>query len=162
MVMGLALMFSLPTSSKNNSQSSFTTHVTVTTYNAVRSQCDKTPTITADGTRIDNKKLKNGKQQIAAISRDLLWAIPLGSTIYIEGHGRYVVRDTMNPRFNHCIDILQHPSKENFKKKKIKIELVKKPTKKTKKKPTKKTKKKPTKKTKKKPTKKTKKKPTKA
>ena len=153
--MGLALMFSLPTSSKNNSKSSFTTHVTVTTYNAVRSQCDKTPTITADGTRIDNKKLKNGKQRIAAISRDLLWAIPLGSTILIEGHGRYVVRDTMNPRFNHCIDILQHPSKENFKKKKIKVELVKKPTKK---KPTKKTKKKPTKK---KPTKKTKKKPTK-
>ena len=149
MVMGLALMFSLPTSSKNNSKSSFTTHVTVTTYNAVRSQCDKTPTITADGTRIDNKKLENGQQRIAAISRDLLWAIPLGSTILIEGHGRYVVRDTMNPRFNHCIDILQHPSKENFKKEKIKVELVEK----TKKKPTKKTKKKPTKKTKKKPTK---------
>ena len=145
MVMGLALMFSLPTSSKNNSQSSFTTHVTVTTYNAVSSQCDKTPTITADGTRIDYRKVKNGQQRIAAISRDLLYAIPLGSTISIEGHGSYVVRDTMNPRFNHCIDILQHPSKENFKKEKIKVELVKKPTKKTKKKPTKKTKKKPTK-----------------
>lgn len=129
MVMGLALMFSLPTSSKNNSQSSFTTHVTVTTYNAVRSQCDKTPTITADGTRIDHRKVKNGQQRIAAISRDLLWAIPLGSTIYIEGYGNYVVRDTMNSRFNHCIDILQHPSKENFKKEKIKIKLVKKPTK---------------------------------
>ena len=153
MVIGLALMFSLPTSSKNNSQSSFITHVTVTTYNAVRSQCDKTPTITADGTRIDHIKLKNGQQRIVAISRDLLWAIPLGSTILIEGHGYYVVRDTMNSRFNHCIDILQHPSKENFKKEKIKVKLVKKPTKKTKKKPTKKTKKKPTKKTKKKPTK---------
>ena len=139
MVMGLALMFSLPTSSKNNSKSSFTTHVTVTTYNAVRSQCDKTPTITADGTRIDHKKLKNGKQRIVAISRDLLHEIPLGSTISIEGHGCYVVRDTMNPRFNHCIDILQHPSKENFKKEKIKVELVEKPAKKTKKK----TKKKP-------------------
>ena len=137
MVMGLALMFSMPTSSKNNSQSSFTTHVTVTTYNAVSSQCDKTPTITADGTRIDHKKVKNGQQRSAAISRDLLWAIPLGSTISIEGHGCYVVRDTMNPRFNHCIDILQHPSKENFKKEKIKVKLVKKPTKK----PTKKTKK---------------------
>ena len=158
MVMGLALMFSLPTSSKNNSQSSFTTHVTVTTYNAVSSQCDKTPTITADGTRIDHRKVENGQQRIAAISRDLLWAIPLGSTISIEGHGCYVVRDTMNPRFNHCIDILQHPSKENFKKKKIKVKLVEK----AKKKPTKKATKKPTKKTKKKPTKKTKKKPTKA
>ena len=147
--MGLALMFSLPTSSKNNSKSSFITHVTVTTYNAVRSQCDKTPTITADGTRIDHKKLKNGKQRIVAISRDLLWAIPLGSTISIEGHDCYVVRDIMNPRFNHCIDILQHPSKENFKKKKIKVKLVEK----AKKKPTKKATKKPTKKTKKKPTK---------
>ena len=153
MVMGLALMFSMPTSSKNNSQSSFTTHVTVTTYNAVSSQCDKTPTITADGTRIDNKKLKNGKQRIVAISRDLLYAIPLGSTIYIEGHGYYVVRDTMNSRFNHCIDILQHPSKKNFKKEKIKVKLVKKPTKKPTKKTKKKAKKKPTKKTKKKPTK---------
>ena len=149
MVIGLALMFSIPTSSKNNSQSSFTTHVTVTTYNAVSSQCDKTPTITADGTRIDYRKVKNGQQRIAAISRDLLYAIPLGSTIYIEGHGYYVVRDTMNSRFNHCIDILQHPSKKNFKKEKIKVKLVKKPTKK----PTKKAKKKPTKKTKKKPTK---------
>ena len=137
MVMGLALMFSMPTSPKNNSQSSFITHVTVTTYNAVRSQCDNTPTITADGTRIDHRKVKNGQQRIAAISRDLLWAIPLGSTISIEGHGCYVVRDTMNPRFNHCIDILQHPSKENFKKEKIKVKLVEK----AKKKPTKKTKK---------------------
>ena len=153
MVIGLALIFSLPTSSKNNSKSSFTTHVTVTTYNAVSSQCDNTPTITADGTRINHKKLKNGKQRIVAISRDLLWAIPLGSTISIEGHGRYVVRDTMNPRFNHCIDILQHPSKKNFKKKKIKVELVEKPKKNPTKKPTKKTKKKPTKKTKKKPAK---------
>ena len=151
--MGLALMFSIPTSSKNNSQSSFTTHVTVTTYNAVSSQCDKTPTITADGTRIDYRKVKNGQQRIAAISRDLLYAIPLGSTIYIEGHGYYVVRDTMNSRFNHCIDILQHPSKKNFKKEKIKVKLVKKPTKKPTKKTKKKAKKKPTKKTKKKPTK---------
>ena len=129
MVIGLALMFSLPTSSKNNSQSSFTTHVTVTTYNAVSSQCDKTPTITADGTMIDNEKLKNGKQRIVAISRDLLHEIPLGSTILIEGYGYYEVRDTMNSRFNHCIDILQHPSKKNFKKEKIKVKLVEKPAK---------------------------------
>ena len=129
MVMGLALMFSLPTSSKNNSKPSFTTHVTVTRYNAVRSQCDKTPTITADGTRINHEKLKNGKQRIVAISRDLLHEIPLGSTILIYGYGYYEVRDTMNSRFNHCIDILQHPSKENFKKEKLKVKLVEKPAK---------------------------------
>lgn len=114
------------------SKSLFTTHVTITTYNAVRSQCDRSPLITADGTKIDNRKVKSGEQRIVAISRDLLYAIPLGSVIYVEGHGYYEVRDTMNSRFKHRIDILQHSSKKNFKKDKIKIKLVKKPIKKNK------------------------------
>ncbi len=114
------------------SKSLFTTHVTITTYNAVRSQCDRSPLITADGTKIDNRKVKSGKQRIVAISRDLLYAIPLGSLIYVEGHGYYEVRDTMNSRFKHRIDILQHSSKKNFKKDKIKIKLVSKPIKKNK------------------------------
>ena len=114
------------------SKSLFTTHVTITTYNAVRSQCDRSPLITADGTKIDHRKVKSGKQRIVAISRDLLYAIPLGSVIYVEGHGCYEVRDTMNSRFKHRIDILQHSSKKNFKKDKIKISLVKKPIKKNK------------------------------
>ena len=105
----------------------FITHVTITTYNAVRSQCDRSPLITADGTKIDHNKVKSGEQRIVAISRDLLYAIPLGSVIYVEGYGRYEVRDTMNSRFKHRIDILQHSSKKNFKKDKIKIKLVKKP-----------------------------------
>ena len=112
------------------SKSLFTTHVTITTYNAVRSQCDRSPLITADGTKIDHRKVKSGEQRIVAISRDLLYAIPLGSLIYVEGHGYYEVRDTMNSRFKHRIDILQHSSKKNFKKDKIKISLVKKPIKK--------------------------------
>lgn len=110
----------------------FITHVTITTYNAVRSQCDRSPLITADGTKIDHNKVKSGEQRIVAISRDLLYAIPLGSIIYIEGYGRYEVRDTMNSRFKHRIDILQHSSKKNFKKDKIKIKLVRKPIKKNK------------------------------
>lgn len=114
------------------SKSLFTTHVTITTYNAVRSQCDRSPLITADGTKIDHRKVKSGKQRIVAISRDLLYAIPLGSIIDIEGYGRYEVRDTMNSRFKHRIDILQHSSKKNFKKDKIKIKLVRKPIKKNK------------------------------
>lgn len=109
------------------SKSLFTTHVTITTYNAVRSQCDRSPLITADGTKIDHNKVKSGKQKIVAISRDLLYAIPLGSIIDIEGYGKYEVRDTMNSRFKHSIDILQHSSKKNFKKNNIKIRLVKKP-----------------------------------
>lgn len=114
------------------SKSLFTTHVTITTYNAVRSQCDSSPLITADGTKIDHRKLKSGEQKIVAISRDLLYAIPLGSIIDIEGYGKYEVRDTMNSRFKHRIDILQHSSKKNFKKDKIKIKLVRKPIKKNK------------------------------
>lgn len=114
------------------SKSLFTTHVTITTYNAVRSQCDRSPLITADGTKIDHRKVKSGEQRIVAISRDLLYAIPLGSIIDIEGYGKYEVRDTMNSRFKHRIDILQHSSKKNFKKDKIKIKLVRKPIKKNK------------------------------
>ena len=114
------------------SKSLFITHVTITTYNAVRSQCDRSPLITADGTKIDQRKVKSGEQKIVAISRDLLYAIPLGSLIYVEGHGYYEVRDTMNSRFKHRIDILQHSSKKNFKKDKIKIKLVRKPIKKNK------------------------------
>lgn len=109
------------------SKSLFTTHVTITTYNAVMSQCDRSPLITADGTKIDHRKVKSGEQKIVAISRDLLYAIPLGSIIDIEGYGKYEVRDTMNSRFKHSIDILQHSSKKNFKKNNIKIKLVKKP-----------------------------------
>ena len=114
------------------SKSLFITHVTITTYNAVRSQCDRSPLITADGTKIDHRKVKSGEQRIVAISRDLLYAIPLGSVIYVEGHGYYEVRDTMNSRFKHRIDILQHSTKKNFKKDKIKIKLVRKPIKKNK------------------------------
>ena len=128
-LIGLGLILSLQS---YGNKSLFTTHVTITTYNAVRSQCDRSPLITADGTKIDNNKLKNGEQKIVAISRDLLYAIPLGSIIDIEGYGKYEVRDTMNSRFNHSIDILQHPSKKNFKKNNIKIKLVSKPIKKNK------------------------------
>ena len=123
-LIGLGIMLSLHS---YWGKQQFITHVTITTYNAVRSQCDRSPLITADGTKIDHNKVKNGEQKIVAISRDLLYAIPLGSIIDIEGYGRYEVRDTMNSRFNHSIDILQHSSKKNFKKNNIKIKLVKKP-----------------------------------
>ena len=128
-LIGLGLILSLQS---YGSKSLFITHVTITTYNAVRSQCDRSPLITADGTKIDHRKVKSGEQRIVAISRDLLYAIPLGSVIYVEGYGRYEVRDTMNSRFKHRIDILQHSSKKNFKKNNIKIKLVKKPIKKNK------------------------------
>ena len=128
-LIGLGIILSLHS---YGGKQQFITHVTITTYNAVRSQCDRSPLITADGTKIDHRKVKSGEQKIVAISRDLLYAIPLGSLIYVEGHGYYEVRDTMNSRFKHRIDILQHSSKKNFKKDKIKIKLVRKPIKKNK------------------------------
>ena len=126
----IILIMVLVASISHAKEEKFITHVTLTTYNAVKSQCDDTPLITADGTKIDVRKLKNGTLKYAAVSRDLLWCIPLGSVIHIEGHGYYEVRDTMNERFNHYIDILQHSSKKNFKKNKVKVVVVKKPKKK--------------------------------
>ena len=104
----------------------FITHVTLTTYNATKSQCDNNPNKAANGTIIDYKKLKQGKLKYCSISPDLLWCIPMGSIIDIDGHGRYEVVDKMHARFKHYVDILQHYTEKNFKKKKIKIILVKK------------------------------------
>lgn len=126
----IILIMALVTSVIYAKENKFVTHVTLTSYNAVKSQCDDTPLITADGTKIDVKKLKKGTLKYAAVSRDLLWCIPLGSLIHIEGHGYYEVRDTMNERFDHYIDILQHSSKKNFKKDKVRVEVIRKPKKK--------------------------------
>lgn len=108
-----------------NESGSFVTHVTLTTYNAVASQCDDSPLITADGTKIDLNKLKKGEIKYCAVSRNLLPFLPLGSVIEIEGHGVYEVRDTMNKRFSHYIDILQDVSERNFKKTRVKIRRIK-------------------------------------
>ena len=104
----------------------FVTHVTLTTYNPCKSQCDDTPTITATNTKINLKKLKQGKLKYCAVSQDLLCCFPFGSIIEIDGHGRYEVVDTMNKRFNHYVDIIQDKSQSNFKKEKIKIKLIRK------------------------------------
>ena len=45
----------------------FITHVTLTTYNATKAQCDNSPNKTANGTIIDHKKLKQGKSGIHRI-----------------------------------------------------------------------------------------------
>ena len=107
------------------SKKGFTTLITLTTYNPTASQCQGNPLQTADGSIINLQRLKKGSIKWCAISRDLLKTIPLGSIIEIEGYGRYEVKDTMNSRFNHYVDILQDKSKENFKKTKIRIEVIK-------------------------------------
>lgn len=102
------------------------THCTVTVYHPVKSQTDDTPLITADGSRIDLRKLKRREIRWCAISRDLLWLFPKGKPkrILIEGLGVYEVRDTMNERFDHRVDILLHPSDKRLLNKRLKITIL--------------------------------------
>lgn len=87
------------------------THVTLTCYQPVKEQCNDDSLTTADGSKIDLKKLKDGDIKWCAISRDLLWLFPKDKPkrVYIEGYGIYEVRDLMNKRWDHRIDILKHP-----------------------------------------------------
>ena len=94
--------------------------VTVTTYNPTRQQCDSTPNITADGTKI--KPWKATDYRYVALSRDLIarWGGPFnyGDYIVIEGTGKwdgvYQVRDTMNPKWTNRVDILTTNSKFKY------------------------------------------------
>lgn len=110
----------LVTNSNNNINKfkikGITTHVTVTCYHPVKEQCDSDPLTTADGSKIDLKKLKNGEIKWCAISRNLLYLFPKDKPkkVYIEGYGIYEVRDVMNKRFEHRIDLLQHPSNKKL------------------------------------------------
>lgn len=87
------------------------THVTLTYYQPVKEQCDKQPLVTADGSKINLHHLKKGKIKWCAISRDLLYLFPKNKPkrVYIEGFGVYEVKDAMNKRHKHRIDILIHP-----------------------------------------------------
>ena len=99
--------------------------VTVTMYNPTRKQCDSTPNITADGTKINPKKASS--YRYVALSRDLLsrWGGPFdyGDYVIIEGTGKYdgvyQVRDTMNPKWVKRVDILRTPGSRQFKYKNI-------------------------------------------
>ena len=95
-------------------------NVTVTTYNPTKAQCDDTPNITADGTKI--KPWKATQYRYVALSRDLLsrWGGPFdyGDYIVIEGTGKrdgiYQVRDTMNPKWVNRVDILTTNSRFKY------------------------------------------------
>jgi 3D (Asp-Asp-Asp) domain-containing protein len=103
------------------------THVTLTCYQPVKSQCDEDPITTSDGSKINLHHLKKGRIKWCAISRDLLWMFPKNKPkrVYIEGYGVYEVRDTMNIRHTHRVDILIHPSDKNiFKKDKVKVVIL--------------------------------------
>ncbi len=87
--------------------------VDVTMYQPDKIQCDDTPNITADGTRIRINKASQYK--FVALSRNLLkrWGGPFdyGDFILWKGtdgkDGVYQVRDTMNAKWVNVVDILE-------------------------------------------------------
>ena len=103
--------------------------VTGTMYNPTLAQCDATPNITADGTKINPKIASN--YRYVALSRDLLerWGGPFeyGEYITVEGtekgkyDGIWQVRDTMNPKWLKRVDFLVTNGTRPFKYNEIKI-----------------------------------------
>jgi len=95
--------------------------VDVTMYQPNTIQCDDTPDITADGTKIRISKASDYK--FVALSRNLLkrWGGPFdyGDFILIKGtkhkDGVYQVRDTMNPKWVNVVDILESEHVEPYK-----------------------------------------------
>ena len=87
--------------------------VSVTMYQPVYPQTDKTPDITADGTKI--RIHLASKYKFVALSRNLLkrWGgqFDYGDFILIKGasdkDGVYQVRDTMNSKWVNVVDILE-------------------------------------------------------
>ena len=110
-----------------NGKDYIVTHVALTCYQPVVSQCDNEPLTTSDGSKIDLVKLKQGKMKWCAISRDLLYLLPKNkpSYIWVDGYGLYEVKDVMNKRFKHSVDLLQHPANSKMiLKKNIKIKIL--------------------------------------
>lgn len=104
------------------------THVTLTCYQPVKSQCNKEPLVTADGSKINLHHLKRGSIKWCAISRDLLYLFPKNKPkrVFIEGFGLYEVKDVMNKRHNHRIDILIHPkNSKRISIKNVKVKILK-------------------------------------
>ena len=97
-----------------------------TVYNAVVEQCDSDPFITADGSRINKRKLESGKLRWVALSQDLVkdkykaklhpglfkGKFKFGDTLRVESkihtsmNGLWVVRDVMNRRYRKSMDFL--------------------------------------------------------
>lgn len=119
-----------PISVSNNSDK-IITHVTLTCYQPVASQCNDDYLHTADNSFIDLNKLASGDIKWVAISQDLLWLIPMGSKVKITDektgkyYGTYIVKDKMNKRWEHRMDILIHPnSNERIYAEHIRVEVV--------------------------------------
>ena len=106
---------------------SVVTHVTLTYYQPLKEQCNSEPLVTSDGSRINLSHLRRGKIRWCAVSRDLLYLFPKGKKkrVWIEGFGEFEVRDVMNRRFRHSVDILIHPKdSKRIKLTKVKVKII--------------------------------------
>ncbi len=106
-----------------------------TVYNPEKNQCDETPLLTGDGSKIDKKKIN--KLRWIAISQEMLncterqkmlvysrinlfkGKINYGDTIWIsskhpEINGWWVVHDTKNAKIKNSVDFLQSKSKNSL------------------------------------------------
>lgn len=106
----------------DNVMNSIKQKVTATMYYPVIEQCDDTPDITADQTKIPD--IHNcTKLNWIAVSQDLLWfnggPYRYGDRVIImnAGHkdGIYTIRDAMNKRFRYKIDFLESVGSRNYK-----------------------------------------------
>lgn len=87
-----------------------------TTYQPVVSQCDSDPLTTANMTKVDLKRLKNGTQKLCAFSYDVKYKYKLrfGDKFDLytskgEYLGRYTFCDHMNRRIKNTCDIMISP-----------------------------------------------------
>ena len=87
--------------------------VKATMYHPVEEQCDDTPLITADGSKIDPYRVSNWNW--IAVSQHMLkrngGPLNYGDTVYIFGtkhkDGMYIVKDCMHRRKTNQIDFLE-------------------------------------------------------
>lgn len=104
--------------------------VTATMYNAIKSQCDNDPLVTAAMYKINPKKASDHKW--VALSRNLLkrWGgqFDYGDYIRVSGtahkDGIYKVADTMNKRFKNRIDFLETRGTQTYKFHNVIIEKI--------------------------------------
>lgn len=87
-----------------------------TTYQPVASQCDSNPLVTANMTKVDLKRLKNGTQKLCAFSYDVKnkYKLRFGDKFDLytskgEYLGRYTFCDHMNRRIKNTCDIMISP-----------------------------------------------------
>ena len=106
--------------------------VTATMYHPVEAQCDDTPDITADGSKIPDVFDCSDLNWIA-VSQDLLWfndgPFHYGDTVKIEDadfkNGIYVVHDAMNRRAKMKIDFLESVGAPKYKLKNVSLIQIK-------------------------------------